>query len=308
MENTKDSTDDVTIVVDDHSELVSFSNFSQSAAIPGSSDPPSHESSDLPVSNLSLPSPSISQRSSDNFNLQTSFTSGYAGHGASTDQSDNNNGSPDPKYDNTLDHLLTLFQATLSKKQVCVIFDLACHDFDITMECLLSGPDLNNILKLMSKVSKTYPVVKVHIDQGETWSDLVSFYKAPNVDISKCHVRICLNDQPAIDTGGIRCQMYTSVLQQFSENLPYRFFDGPPNSLRPYYSAANRSSGIFKILGRIVGHSIFQDGIGFPYLSALCYWYMAAGEQAALQYLSPNDVGADCSNFICQVSATKSAC
>ena len=253
-----------------------------------------------------MPSPSVSQHSPDNSNPQTT---GYADRGATTDQSDSNNESgiaQDAKYDNTLDHLLTLFQATLSKKQICVIFDLACHDFNITMECLLSGPDLNNILKLMSRVSKTYPVVKVHIDQCEIWSDLISFYKTPNVDISKCHIRIYLNDQPAIDTGGIRCQVYTSVLQQFSENLPHRFFDGPPNSLRPYYSAANRSSGIFKILGRIVGHSIFQDGIGFPHLSALCYWYVAAGEQAALQYLTLKDVGADCCNFIRQVSATKS--
>ena len=200
---------------------------------------------------------------------------------------------------------MTLFHATLSKKQISAIFDLACHDFDKTMECLLSGPDLNNILKLMSKVSKTYPVVKVRIDQDEIWSDLVSFYKTPNEDISKCRIRICLNDQPAIDTGGIRCQVYTSVLQQFSENQhPFKLFDGPPNSLRPYYSAATRSSGIFKILGSIVGHSIFQDGIGFPHLSTVSYWYIAAGEQAALQYLSLDDVGADCCNFICQVSAT----
>ena len=57
----------------------------------------------------------------------------------------------DVKYDSflngpdaSLDHLLTLFQAKLSKKQISAIFDLACHDFDTTMECLLSGPDLNN--------------------------------------------------------------------------------------------------------------------------------------------------------------------
>ena len=61
---------------------------------------------------------------------------------------------------------------------------------------------------------------------------------------------------------------------------------------------------MFKVLGSTVGHSILQDGIGFPYLSAVCYWYIAAGEEIALQYLSLDDVGADSLQFISQVSAT----
>ena len=154
----------------------------------------------------------------------------------------------------------------------------------------------------MSEVSRTYPVVKIHIDEDEVWSDLVSFYKTSNADISRCRIRIRLNGQPAIDTGGVRCQVYTSTLEKFSENHPFKLFDGPPNSLRPYYSAQTRCSGMFKVLGSIVGHSIFQDGIGFPYLSAACYWYMAGGEETALQYLTLDDVGADCCNFISQVS------
>ena len=204
--------------------------------------------------------------------------------------------------DASLDHLVTLFQATLSREQISAIFNFAFHDFDKAMECLLSGPNLNNILQLMSKVSKTCPIIKVHIDEDDVWSDLVSFYKASNADISRCRIRIRLNGQPAIDTGGVRCQVYTSVLQKFSENQPFKLFDGPPNSLRPYYSAVTRCSGMFKVLGSIVGHSIFQDGIGFPHLSAVCYWYIAAGEEEALQFLTLDDVGADCCNFVNQVS------
>ena len=233
-----------------------------------------------------------------------------------TGQSDDNNKTGTSQetinagYDNfaigsnaSLEHLFTIFQATLSKSQISAIFDFTCCDFETTMECLLSGPDLNSMLNVMSKVSRTHPIVKVRIDEGEVWSDLVSFYKI-NMDISKCRIRICLNDQPAIDTGGVRCQVYTSVLQLFSENQPFKLFDGPLNFLRPYYSATTRCSGMFKVLGSIVGHSILQDGIGFPYLSAVCYWYIAAGEETALQYLSLDDVGADSLQFISQVSAT----
>ena len=203
-----------------------------------------------------------------------------------------------------LDHLLTLFQGKLNKKQISALYDFTCHDFDKTMECLLLGPDLNSILKLMSKVSKTCPVVKIHVDEDDIMSDLVYFYKVSDTDISRCRIRIRLNGQPAIDTGGVRRQIYTSVLQQFSENLPFKLFDGPSNSLRPHYSAATRCSGMFKVLGTIVGHSIFQDGIGFPYLSPACYWYIAAGEEEAQQYLTLDDVGADCCSFVNQVSTT----
>ena len=61
---------------------------------------------------------------------------------------------------------------------------------------------------------------------------------------------------------------------------------------------------MFKVLGSVVGHGIFQDGIGFPHLSAVCYWYIAADEETALQFLTLDDVGADCCYFISQVSAT----
>ena len=83
----------------------------------------------------------------------------------------------------------------------------------------------------MSKISKTCRIVKVHIDEDEVWSDLVSFCKMSDADISRCRIRIRLNGQPALDKGGVRCQVYTSVLQQFSENQPFKLFDGPLNSL-----------------------------------------------------------------------------
>ena len=61
---------------------------------------------------------------------------------------------------------------------------------------------------------------------------------------------------------------------------------------------------MFKVLESIVGHSIhFQDGIGFSHLCSLCYWYIAAGKEAALQLITLQDVGADCCNFISQATA-----
>ena len=55
------------------------------------------------------------------------------------------------------------------------------------------------------------------------------------------------------------------------------------------------------VLGCIVGHSIKQDGIGFPHFSPLCYWYIVGGEEVALQYLTVNDVGSGCCELISKV-------
>ena len=53
------------------------------------------------------------------------------------------------------------------------------------MECLLSDPDLPNILKviIMFTTSKKYPVIKIPLDEEEAWADLVVFYKTGNVDL-----------------------------------------------------------------------------------------------------------------------------
>jgi len=51
----------------------------------------------------------------------------------------------------------------------------------------------------------------------------------------------------------------------------------------------------------MISHSITQDGIGFPYLSLLCYGYLANGEEYALQQVTLTDVGADVASVITQV-------
>lgn len=53
----------------------------------------------------------------------------------------------------------------------------------------------------------------------------------------------------------------------------------------------------------MIADSILQDGIGFPHLSHFCYWYIAAGEEAAHEYVSMDDnVGENVKNFVTMVS------
>ena len=199
------------------------------------------------------------------------------------------------------DKLISRFSGQITPEQVICIFKLSGYNFDTSMECLLAGPTSESILKLTESLYEKFQSTKVHVDEDDAWCDLVSFYKGTTPNLRLCRVRICLTDQPPIDTGGIRRQLYTTVFQDFADNKHVNLFDGPPTLLRPRYSAQARSSGLFKILGTMVGHSLLQDGIGFPYLSPLCFWYIAAGEEEAMQHASLCDVGCDTVDFISKV-------
>ena len=86
----------------------------------------------------------------------------------------------------TLDQLISLFGAKLTENQIAAIFELATYNFD-NIECLLSGPDLPNTLKLMFTTSKNYPIIKISIDEEVFWADLVGFYKG-NVNLDNCQL------------------------------------------------------------------------------------------------------------------------
>lgn len=114
-------------------------------------------------------------------------------------------------------------------------------------------------------------------------------------------LRVALHNQPALDTGGVRSQVYSSVYGAFLSNKYVKLFDGPLHCRRPLCTAESRSSGLFKVLGTMVAHSISQDGIGFPHFSPVCYWYMV-GEERALEFVSIDDLGADAASVVSKVT------
>ena len=201
--------------------------------------------------------------------------------------------------ENTLEQLLGLFSSKLNKKQVCTVFDLCDSDFDNAMECLLEGPTIRGLIRLHQKKFNGKPGLKFYIDSDDLWSDMVGYYKS-GVNVEK-PVRVILDEQPAIDTGGVRRQVFSDVFALFASNKHFRLFEGHPCSLRPVHSADVRSSGMLKVLGTMIAHSVAMDGVGFPYLSPLSYWYITAGETEALQHMGPSDVGADVADVIAQV-------
>ena len=69
---------------------------------------------------------------------------------------------------------------------------------------------------------------------------------------------------------------------EFTENKHIKLFEGEINNLRPVNASFVKHSGLFKVLGTMIAHSIALDGIGFPYFSKFCYRYIAEGEEKAL--------------------------
>ena len=66
-----------------------------------------------------------------------------------------------------LSQLLSIFQDEFTKEQLATILVPACSSFHDAMESLLTGPNLEALLKLMLKISKTYPVMKLGMDDDD---------------------------------------------------------------------------------------------------------------------------------------------
>ena len=144
-----------------------------------------------------------------------------------------------------VDTLFSLFSEKFTTQQIQSVYNYSGDDFDASIECLGVGASLDSIVKVIMKHSRTLPVVKLHVDKDEMWSDLLSFYKCVSLPCKK-RLRICLGGSSTIDTGGVRRQVYTTVYSDFVTNTHIRLFDGPENHVRPCYSAESRGSGIFK--------------------------------------------------------------
>ncbi len=167
------------------------------------------------------------------------------------------------------------------------VYRAANNDLDASASCLTDGATLSKMLHFSFNER---PSVKLTVDTNDAWVDSVTYYKSNRCDTTN---RLRVNEQPVLDTGGVRNPLYSMVFEEFACNKHVRMFDGPYCHLRPLCSAESRSSGLWKVLGKMVAHSIAQCGLGFPFLSLVVYWYIAEGENKSIEYLSIQDVGCD---------------
>ena len=138
---------------------------------------------------------------------------------------------------------------------------------------MLEGPTFSPLLRMVNNRFRGLPTRKLNVDPEDLWTDVVAAYKG-SFDFH-IQIRILLHGSPAIDTGGVRRQVFTRVFEAFANNEVFRLFD---YHLRPIATEEARSSGLMKVLGSMIAHSVCEDGIGFPYLSPTCYHYIIGGE------------------------------
>ncbi len=108
--------------------------------------------------------------------------------------------------------------------------------------------------------------------------------------------------QPAVDTGGVRRQVFAQVFKTVAFSDRLHLFEGPPNRRRPFFRISNLSARILKLLGKIIGHSLILDHQGFPYLSPACYNYMVGNFDQALLLFTPEDASQKVQHVLSEVS------
>ena len=189
------------------------------------------------------------------------------------------------------------------RSTIGTVWELSHGDLQIAVDMVLSPPPLTTLLqKLKQKIrSERARIVLDEEDEIEMFHSVIAYYKLPSFDPT-LDVRVRFRDQPAVDTGGPRRQMFTSAFAAFATSPNLNLFEQDGRYLRPRYSVQNVMSNLMFILGRMIAHALVLEAIGFPYFSCCHYWYIATGDQVqALQYAGLEDVSPHVRELLVQV-------
>ena len=159
--------------------------------------------------------------------------------------------------------------------------------------------DTHELKSELLKLQKTFSNEqreKLKIDEDDILNDAMAYYKEQTFDATK-RLRIMYRGQPAADTGGVLRQFYTQLLIEVS-NV---FFHGEEYK-SPIYNCEMVASGVMKLVGIIIVHSILQGGPGFPVFGPAVYNYLATGDvQEAMKGLTIKDCSSQMAHFITMV-------
>lgn len=134
------------------------------------------------------------------------------------------------------------------------------------------------------------------VDEQDLLNDAITYYKDPDFNPSK-RLQIVYSGQPAADTGGVvhhfYTQLFTVIIDTFFQEEQYR---------SPNYNSDTIASGIMKLVGTIIVHSILQGGTGLPVFSQGIYYYLTKGNaEEAMESLTVIDCSLEMRDFIFKV-------
>ena len=118
---------------------------------------------------------------------------------------------------------------------------------DKSVWCSMGIPEK---MKMLQSANVTGPLFKLKVDEDDILNDAVAFYKCPSFDPTR-PLRISFNDQPAIDTGGVLREFFSTVKQKFIDGAGvFNMFEGPQERLLFKYDQSSLAAGIPSILGK----------------------------------------------------------
>lgn len=160
--------------------------------------------------------------------------------------------------------------SNFSRETVDLILDLTCHDSAKTVEILLGGIMPHDILEQLSQQLLSKHSITLSVDDESAVGDAIAYYKKRDVDLSH---PLTIKYSEGLAAGGLSRQFYSDVMMHIKDKM--NALEGPvPTCLIPAYSSQVLASGILKILGRIIVHSLLQGGPGFPFLAPFVYKYI----------------------------------
>ena len=102
------------------------------------------------------------------------------------------------------------------------------------------------------------------MDQCDVLADILPLYKDPEFDPSR-PVRVVFKDQPAVDSGGPRKEMYSLVYETLACSTVYKLFEGQAGRLMPFHNASTVFSGMMKTLGKMIALTL-SSSVALVYL------------------------------------------
>lgn len=190
----------------------------------------------------------------------------------------------------------TLRQAVTTLLQSKTSLELSDDDSDL-MDSVFEGPrSLSEELHDLPKNFDNGQKEKLKVDEEDLLNDAMTYYKDSDFNPSK-RLRIVYTGQAAADTGGVVRHFYTQLLTGITET----FFQGK-EYCSPIYNSDTVASGLMKLVGTIIVHSILQGGPGLPVFSPGIYYYLATGNvEEAIDGLAVIDCSLEMRDFISKV-------
>ena len=119
---------------------------------------------------------------------------------------------------------------------------------------------------------------KLKVNEEGVLSDPLTYFKNPSINIHT-PLQVRYRGQPAIDTGGVCRQFFTTVYEQIlseTDGIP-PLFEGDAAKL-PIFNTHTAVSEIMVAIGKIMAHSIVQLGIGPGFFPTAAYMYICSGD------------------------------